>query len=128
MPEYNRRESDVNVLRLTRLVKVLAVVVVAVVLISAAASAIALSSALSAQDAVKSAEKNSATIEDLCLIARRQRSELTSSLQNTKEYLRSPVAKENPGFTGYIRAVSLPQIKAKVKNERVPVSCRRASQ
>lgn len=124
-PQMNRRATDPNVLRLTRLVKVIAALLLVVVLISTVASIVAVVSARSAQHAVDRAEKNSATIADLCQIARRQRSELTSSLQNTKDYLGSPVANENPGFTAYIRAVSLPQIRAKVKHERVPLSCRK---
>lgn len=124
-PVMDRRGTDPNVLRLTRLVKIIAALLLVVVLISTVASIVAVVSARSAQQAVDKAEKNSATVADLCKIARRQRSELTSNLQNTKRYLRSPVARENPGFTGYIRAVSLPQIRAKVKHERVPASCRK---
>ena len=75
--------------------------------------------------ALKAATENSATIDDLCQVARRQRLTLTTNVRDIKAYLDSPAAREQPGFTAYIKNVSLPQAISRAKTEKVPENCRR---
>lgn len=77
-----------------------------------------------AQKAIRRTERNAATLGDLCKIARRQRRTLVDQLNNSRQYLRSPAGQERSGLNDFVRAISLPQLKARIENETVPTSCR----
>lgn len=75
--------------------------------------------------AVKTARENAATLADLCAVARGQRRTLELSHENSVRYLKSPAGHEENGLNDFIRAISLPQLEARLKAERLPPSCHR---
>lgn len=130
-----RRAGD---LRLKRLVILVAVIGGILLLAAATSSTIAIVGAVNAQNAADSAqraadaaavaihrtERNAATLVDLCQVARRQRKTLKLSLANSEQYLASPAGGERTALNDFVRAISLPQLRARIKTETVPPSCR----
>lgn len=77
-----------------------------------------------ANHAIGVAQRNGATLDDLCEIARRQRRTLELSRDNSEQYLDSPAGTERTALNDFIRAISLPQLRARLEAETVPPSCR----
>lgn len=146
------RRSDGNVGeridRLGLVVKVSVALVLTVIVVSAVFSTVAVigagdakSAASAAEDAAHAAERaskraakairrterNAAKLEDLCQVARRQRRTLVLSYENSLDYLDSPTGREPGGLNDYIRAFSLPQLKARIAVEKLPPTCRKRS-
>ena len=69
-------------------------------------------------------DESAATIEDLCDVARNQRHTLELQWKNTVRYLASPAGDEQSGLNDFIRAISVPQLRARLKAEQVPENCR----
>lgn len=83
----------------------------------------AASAAEDAKSALKTAAENTATLDDLCLIARQQKEALDAAVADTGKFLDSPAAKQEPAFSGYIEQVSLPEARRRAKGYKVPENC-----
>lgn len=59
-----------------------------------------------------------------CDLRVRQRMILERQWRTTQQYLRSPVGQEHTGLNDYIRRFSVPQLRARLRDETVPPICK----
>lgn len=81
-----------------------------------------------AQHKLAVAQKKLAGVDALCKIAIAQRAALEQQVANSRQYLASPAAAEAPGLASFVRTLSLPQLRARLKTEHPPKVCKRIVQ
>lgn len=112
-------------------VGLLAVFGLVIVLVVSVFVTIAVVGVQTSEDAKRQAEQtqelaasNATVLRDLCTVARNQRRTLELQYSNSEEYLATPAGKERNGLNDYIRKLSVPQLRNRLRTEQVPRSCR----
>ena len=71
----------------------------------------------------RSLDRGKQALREECSLQIRARAQLVQQADNLRLYLASPAGEEKTALNEFIRKLSVPQIKARLKSETVPPSC-----